>query len=337
MEETPRNSTLTVDRFLKKYVLPFFFPAKVPNLGIVLFGAFGLSYLLQYAWQHFPEERLFYEKTSLIGYTMITLMRLLMLLLVYVLVTEHYKIKEHSTWGRNPGLGGFFISFLVGVPAMLLSVSAHNLFVYLQLRLDNPLPRQLYYYTTQENSLYGTLLLLLIGVFLPILVEELFFRGLVFAVLPDHFCFRIFLPAVLSTLFAVNRLEFIPLLLIGLCCSCVRFYTDSTLCSCLTRVGLFCSHTLLAKILTEVEPDAAQNAMDYSRTVLYASIIGAVLGVVMMLVLLKQLIFLRYLQKNEDLSCDSPEGKALSIPLVDHFHIDLLFGIAFLLLCWVTS
>ena len=102
-------------------------------------------------------------------------------------------------------------------------------------------------------------------------------------------------------------------------------------------MGLFCSHTLLAPIITEVEPGAAQNAMDYNRTVLYASIIAAVLGVVMMLVLLKQLFFLRYLQKNEDLKCDSPEGKALPIPFYDHFHIDFLFGIAFLILCWVTS
>ncbi|MBR5975177.1 MAG: hypothetical protein IK020_08350 [Clostridiales bacterium] len=337
MDETPRNERLSVDAFLKKYILPFFFPAKVPNFGIVLLGAFGLSYLLQYGWQHFPEDRLFYEKTSLIGYSMITLARLLILLLVYVLITEHYKIKEHSTWGRNPGLGGFFISFLVGVPAMLLSTSAHNLFIYLELRLDNPLPRQLYYYVTEEQSLYGLLLMLLIGIVLPILVEELFFRGLVVAVLPDHWYFRILIPAILGTLFAIDRLEFIPLLIIGLCCSAVRFFTDSTLCSCLTRVGLFCSHTLLAPIITEVEPGAAQNAMDYSRTVLYASVIAAVLGIVMMLVLLKQLFFLRYLQKNEDLKCDSPEGKALAIPFYDHFHIDFLFGVAFLILCWITS
>ena len=337
MDETPKNESLTVVGVLNKYILPFFFPAKVPNLGIVMMGAFGLSYLLQYAWQRVPEERLFYEKTSLIGYSMITLARLLLLLLVYVLVTEHYKIQEHSTWGRNPGLGGFFISFLVGVPAMMLSTSAHNLFIYLELKLDNPLPRQLYYYVTEEQSLYGVLLLMVIGILLPILVEELFFRGLVYAVLPDHWYFRILLPAILGTLFAVNRLEFIPLLIIGLCCSCVRFFTDSTLCSCLTRIGLFCSHTLLAPILTEVAPDAAQNAMDYSRTVLYASLIGAVLGVVMMLVLLKQLFFLRYLQKNEDLRCDSPEGKALAIPFHAHLHIDFLFGVAFLILCWVTS
>ena len=337
MNESQKANNLTPLSFLKDYVLPFILPAKVANIGIVLLGAFGLTYLVQAEWLHIPDDKLFYSKTSLIGYAMITLVRMLLLLLVYVLITEHYKIKEYHTWGRNPGLGGFFICFLVGVPAMLLSVSAHNLFIFLELKLNNPLPHQIYYYVTTERSLLGYLLLLVIGLLLPILVEELFFRGLVYAVLPDRWWIRIPLPALLGTLFAVNRLEFIPLLLIGLCSSTVRYFTDSTLGSCLTRVGLFCSHTLLANIITEIEPDSVQNAMDYNRTVLYASLIALVLGLVMLIVLIKQLVYLHYLQKNEDLKCDSPEGKALPIPFYAHFHLDFFFGIAFLILCWITT
>ncbi|MBO4927625.1 MAG: CPBP family intramembrane metalloprotease [Clostridiales bacterium] len=337
MQEPSPRKNLSAGSVLSDYILPFILPSSIPNLGVVLLGAFGLSYLLQMVWIRIPQEKLFFSKTSLIGYTLITLFRLLALLLVYVLVTEHYKVKEHHTWGRNPGLGGFFISFLVGVPAMLLSASVHNFFIYFELRMENPIPRQFYYYVTSEESIYGVLLLLVIGILLPILIEELFFRGLLYAVLPDRWWIRIPLPALLSTLFAINRLEFPALLVIGLCCSCVRYLTDSTLCSCLTRIGLFCARTLLSRIITIQDPDAVQNAMDYTRTTLYASLIALVLGVVMLIVLIKQMHILHYLQKNEDLKCESEEGKALKIPLREQFHLDLFFGIAFLILCWIMS
>lgn len=322
---------------LKNYVLPFLCPSKYPNIGIVLTGAFGLSFLLQMIWQELPEEKLFFSKTSLIGYTLITLFRLLALLLVYVLVTEHYKIREYHTWGRNPGLGGFFIAFLVGVPAMLLSIGAHNLFIYFELKMENPIPPQLYYYITEEGSIYGLVLMIIMVVVFPVLMEELFFRGLVFSVLPDKWWIRIFVPAILSTLFAVNRLELPMYLIIGLCCSIVRYFTDNTICSCLTRFGFFCTKILMASILPTQDPSAVQNAMDYDRMTIYASIIGIALGIVMMIVLIRQLRLLRYLQKNEDMHCETEEGKAISIPLYEHFHIDFIIGVCFLILCWIMS
>ena len=322
---------------LKDYVLPFLCPSSYPNLGIVMAGAFGLTFLIQMIWTGYPDEKLFYSKTSLIGYSLITLCRLLVLLLVYVLVTEHYKIKEHHTWGRDPGLGGFFMAFLVGIPAMLISVGVHNLFIYLELKLENPIPPQLYYYVTSEKSIYGILLLLVMVVLFPILIEELFFRGLVYAVIPDRWWLRITIPAILSSLFAVNRLELPALFVIGICCSIVRYYTDNTLASCLTRIGYFCMRILLAPILSLQDPDLVQNAIDYNKTTLYSSIIGVSLGIVMMLVVIRQLRMVRYLQKNEDIRCGSEDGKPLSIPLREHFHADFIIGVAFLALCWIMS
>lgn len=337
MNDQKNRGNLTFVDILKDYVLPFLCPSSYPNLGIVMAGAFGLLFLIQMIWTSYPEEKLFYSKTSLIGYSLITLVRLLALLLVYVLVTEHYKIKEHHTWGRNPGLGGFFMSFLAGIPAMMISVSVHNLFIYLELKLENPIPSQLYYYVTSERSVYGILLLLVMVVLFPILIEELFFRGLVYAVIPDRWWLRITIPTILSALFAVNRLELPSLLVIGLICSLVRYYTDNTLASCMTRIGYFCMRILLSSILSLQDPDLVQNAIDYNKTTLYSSIIGVSLGIVMMLVLIRQLRTVRYLQKNEDIRCGSEDGKPLSIPLKEHFHVDFIIGVAFLALCWIMS
>ena len=174
-------------------------------------------------------------------------------------------------------------------------------------------------------------------VIFPIIIEELFFRGLVFAVLPDKWWIRILVPAVLSSLFAVNRLEFLSLLVIGLCCSFVRYFTDNMLCSCLTRAGFFCTKILMASILPTQDPSEVQNAIDFDRMTIYASMIGIILGIVMILVLIRQLRLLRYLQKNEDMRCESEEGKPLSIPLREHFHIDFIIGVCCLLLCWIMS
>ncbi len=335
MEEKKHSIGEILLAIIKNRILPFLLPADVPNIGMVLLGTFSLSYLISWGWTNLAPEKLFYDKTSLIGYAIITLVRLLSLLLVYVLITEHYQVKEHYTWGRNPGLGVFFMSFLVGVPAFLLSCSTHNLFIFAELKMENPIPSQAFYYVTTENSIYSTLLLLVIGCLLPILIEELFFRGLVYSVLPDKWWIRIPLPALISTLFAVNKLEFIPFLVIGLCASFVRYFTDSTLCSILTRVCMYCMSILLSGILPYQEPDEVQNAIDYNRTTLYASVIGFVLGIVMIIVLLKQLIYVRYRMKNEDLTCNAEDGQPMQIALHDHFHIDFFLGLAFLVLCWV--
>ena len=337
MSDQQKRGSLSFPKILKDYVLPFLCPSSYPNLGIVLAGAFGLSFLLQMVWTELPEEKLFFSKTSLIGFSLITLFRLLALLLVYVLVTEHYKIGAHHTWGRNPGVGGFFLAFMVGVPAMMISVGIHNLFIYMELKMENPIPSQLYYYVTEEGSIYGLILMLIMVVVFPVLIEELFFRGLVFAVIPDKWWLRITIPAVLSTLFAVNRLELPSLLVIGLLCSCVRYFTDNALCSCLTRFGFFCTKILLSRFIPNQEPTAVQNAMDYDRMVIYSSVMGVVLGLVMMMVLFRQLRLLRYLQKNEDMRCETEEGKPLAIPLQEHFHIDFVIGVAFLALCWIMS
>ncbi len=337
MSDQQKRGSLGFPTILKEYVLPFLCPSSYPNLGIVMAGAFGLSFLLQMIWAELPEEKLFFSKTSLIGFSLITLFRLLALLLVYVLVTEHYKIGPHHTWGRNPGLGGYFLAFMVGAPVMMVSVGVHNLFIYMQLKMENPIPPQLYYYVTEEGSVYGLILKVIMVVVLPVLIEELFFRGLVYAVIPDKWWLRISIPAILSTLFAVNRLELPVLLITGLLCSCVRYFTDNAICSCLTRFGFFCVRILLSKYLPTQDPAAVQNAMDYDRMTIYASIIGIVLGLVMIMVLLRQLRLLRYLQKNEDMRCGTEEGKPLSIPLREHFHIDFVLGIAFLALCWIMS
>lgn len=336
MNENKNSAGTIILAILKNRILPFLFPAAMPNLGMVLLGTFSLSYLIQWAWTSFSADKLFYDKTSLIGYAIITLVRLLALLLVYVLITEHYHLDDYYTWGRNPGLGAFFMSFLVGIPAFILSSSAHNLFIYLELKLENPISSQLYYYVTTENTIYSALLLLVIGCILPVLVEELYFRGLLYTVLPDKWWIRIPLPALISTLFAVNRLEFIPFLIIGLCASMVRYYTDCTCCSIVARLCLFCMNILLSNILPYQDPELVQNAIDYDRTTLYSSLIGLVIGIVMLLVLLRQLWYVRYSIKNEDRTCNSEDGKPLAVSISNHFHIDFFLGVAFLILCWIT-
>lgn len=337
MEEQQR-SVLSVIKFIWCHrIYPFLRLPKYPDLGLLLMTAFGSSLLIQTLWQSIPDDRLFFSKTSLIGYSVVTLVRLMMLLLIFVLVSEHFKIQEHHLWGRNPGLGAFFMSFLVGFPAMLLGTSLHNLFIFLELQLENPIPSRLYYFVTTESSVMGLALIFIISVLLPLIVEELFFRGLVFSVLPDKWWVRIPVPALLSAFFATNHLDLIVCLIVGICASAVRYYSGNVLCSCAMRLGIFCATKLLSNVISSQDPASVQNTIDYSRTVLYASYISLVIGIVMMLVLFRQLRYYRYLQRNEDEHCNTEEAKPLAIPLWHHFRIGFFFGIAFLVLCWIRA
>lgn len=335
--ETSQDWKVILKSVWKNRIYPFVCPPKYPNIGLLMLCTFGISLLTQLIWQAIPESKLFFSKTSIIGYSVIMLFRLLLLLLTYVFVSEHFKIEEYHTWGRNPGLGAFFMSFLVGVPAMLLSIGLHNLFIFWELKLENPIPSQLFYYVTNDSSQESVYLVIFITILLPTLIEELYFRGLFFAVIPRKWYLSIFIPALLSALFATNRLEFLSLLSIALCTSLVRYYTDSVLCSCFTRIGLVCSTVLLNSLLSPQDPETVQNAIDYSRTVLYSSVIGIAIAVVMLLVLFRQLRDFRALRINEDEKTEDDSAKPLEIPLKAHFRLGFFLGILFLILCWVFS
>ena len=321
----------------KNYIYHFLRLPKYPDLGLLLTTAFGFSFLIQMIWQDIPDEKLFFSKTSLIGYSIVTLVRLMALLAIFVFTSEHFKIKEYHLWGRNPGLGAFFMSIMAGIPAMLIATSTHNLFIFLELKLENPIPGRLYYYVTSEKSIFGIALVFIITILLPAIVEELFFRGLLFTALPDKWWVRIPIPALLSTLFATDRLEFLMFLVIGLFASAIRYFTGNVLCACAMRLGIACASTLLERVISIQDPSSVQNSIDYSRTVLYASIISLVIGLVMMTVLFRQLRFYRYLQKNEDLHCNTEEAKPLAIPVLEHFRIGFFIGITFLILCWLRA
>jgi len=333
-----KKDFLSIIKFIwTQRIYPFIRLPKFPDLGLLLMTAFGSSLLIQMIWQDIPDEKLFFSKTSLIGYAIVTLVRLMALLAIFVLVSEHFKIREHHLWGRNPGLGAFFMSFLSGFPAMLIATSLHNLFIFWELEMENPIPGQLYYYVTEESSIFGLALIFIISILLPLIVEELFFRGLLFSVLPDRWWVRIPIPALLSTLFATNKLEFLMLLVISLFASAIRYFTGNVLCSCAMRLGIASATILLKRVISAQDPSTVQNSIDYSRTVLYASYISLGIGIVMAMVLIRQLRYYRYLQKNEDERCNTEEAKPLAIPLFEHFRIGFFFGIAFLVLCWMRA
>ena len=337
MESRQKHNNIDLRSIWTDYIWPFIGLPKHPGIGLILFTCFGSSLLVQLIWQGLSEDHLFFSKTSLIGYSFVTITRLLLLLMAFVIITEQFRIKEHHIWGRNPGLGAFFMSFLAGAPAMLMATSIHNLFIFMVLKMENPLPSQLYFYVTTESSFQGRTLTLIVTILLPIIVEELFFRGLLFSVIPDKWWLRIPLPALVSTLFATNRLEFCSFLIIGLFASIVRYFTGNVLCSCLMRGGIVCSSKLLERFISNLDPYSVQNAIDYSRTVLYTSIIARCVGIVMMLVLIKQLRYYQYLQKNEDIRCNTPEAQPIPIPLLAHFRLDFFIGIACVVLCWIWS
>ena len=130
---------------------------------------------------------------------------------------------------------------------------------------------------------------------------------------------------------------FFSFLIIGLFASTVRYFTGNVLCSCLMRGGIVSTTILLEHFLSAQDPGSIQNAIDYSRTVLYSSGIALCVGIVMMLVIIKQLRYYRYLQRNEDIRCNTPEARPIQIPLWAHFRLDFFAGIVFIILCWVRA
>ena len=148
-----------------------------PTVGFI-FGACALAEaVLLLLWQFIPQSVLVWSKTSLIGFSIINVCRLMVaFLLPLVFFISRYAIADRHVYGTNPGFGAVLHSIVAGFPAMLLFVSVHNLIARFIILRGIPVPRPAVSCTVLDTSKEATLLFLLVGSILPILLEELFFR-----------------------------------------------------------------------------------------------------------------------------------------------------------------
>jgi len=151
---------------------------KTCTIGLIVCVCAFFSTVLTLVWLLVPASAFPFSKTSVIGYTVINLSRLILCLLLPVIVfTKMFRIPETKILGTNPGMGAFLLSLLIGCPASLMFVSLHNLLLRLFLVKGLSLAQPAFSFVSDDASIESRMLVFAVVFLIPILLQELFFRG----------------------------------------------------------------------------------------------------------------------------------------------------------------
>lgn len=280
-----------IDRIVRK-IRPFLPIPEKPTIGFV-FGSGALAcVILLTVWYFIPPAALAFSKSSLIGFSIIGLCRVLLcLLLPFVFFVSRYSIPDSTVYGSNPGIGAVIHSLLVGFPAMLIFVAIHNLLARLLIVYSVSIPQPAVYVTNFDSSKEATILLLVVGAGLPILLEELVFRGLLTGILPGslyNYKGHIWI-AFLFAVYMLDPVDFLPYFLLGLLLGYIRHAFDNSLCCILARFSMVAAYFMFQSLLPLLDTSVVRTEADIDSTVLYTSLTALIMGALILFPILSQI------------------------------------------------
>ena len=257
----------------------------------VLFCA-AFSTVISLIWKFLPDTILPFAKTSLIGFSLITLVRLFLSLLLPVMYFSfRYQIKDARIMGRNPGIGAVILSFLIGCPTVLILVASHNLLIRFFVSKGIALLLPAFVYSSEDISIESRLLVLASAFVIPVLLQELFFRGLLFSVWPRSTAVlpKVLVSGLLFALFMQNPVDFIPLLFLGILLAYIRQVTDNFLCPVITQISMLITYYVFSTLLPYLDYVTVNVTADPDSVSLYTAISALVMSLLAFLPMLSQL------------------------------------------------
>jgi len=311
------------------------FPAK-PTIGFVFGACALLSTVLMLVWYVIPDSVLTFSKTSLIGFSIISVCRLLICLLFpFVFIVSRYKISEKRLFGMNPGIGAYIISLLAGFPAMLLFVSIHNLLSRFLLLKNILPPPPAIFFVSGDHSTEAILLSLIVGALLPILLQELYFRGLLSGVLPGQLSgFRgNAWVALLFAIYMLSPVDFFGYFLLGLLFGYIRTSTDNLLCPMLTQVSMVACIYGFRNLLPYLNTSEIRSHIDIDPTLVYISVTSIIMGSLCLFPILTQFRRIAEFLRMEKI--DDPPRE--SSPIREHIGWSFWLGLLFFAGVWVLT
>lgn len=323
-------------RSLSKRIRPYLPISEKPTVGFV-FGTCALAEtVLILLWQLIPQSVLIWSKTSLIGFSIITVCRLMIaLLLPIVFFISRYSLEDKRVYGMNPGFGAIIHSILAGFPAMLLFVALHNLSARFIILRGIPVPQPAIFCTTLDASNEATLLFILVGAVLPILLEELFFRGVLASVLPASL-YNAKGYVWISFLFAVymlNPIDFIAFFLLGILLGYIRHNLDNAFCGVLTRLSMVGSYLLFRSLMPYLDTSVIRTEADIDSTVLYTAMTALIMGALILAPILSQIRRIAGYLKMERMD-EAPREES---PITSHIGWSYWLGLLFFAGLWVLT
>lgn len=250
------------------------------------------STFVSFIWICIPDDTFSFSKTSLLGYFVISIFRVVLcLILPIAYVAFHADIPEKEIVGTNPGIGVFLMCFLLGCPAGILFVSTHNLSAYFCLSQKITVASPAYNYVSQDSSKLALVLLVLMAYVIPIIAQELFFRGVFFEVFQSkaYGLARNVLAALFFSAYMLSPVDFLAYFLLGLALSIVRRASNNVFCPILTQFGMLLTYALSKEMLPYLDLTSVSSLIDLDATVLYTSLSALLISLLSFFPVLSQI------------------------------------------------
>jgi len=242
---------------------------------------------------YLPDKVWFFDKTSLIGFTLLSMLRYSFVVWVPVFFfTKYYRLPDQSILGENPGLGAFLLSALSGIPFAAIVIALSNLQTYFLVINRLSLPEAAFLYRpVDEGSPEMIALSVIATILLPVIAEETLFRGFFFASLRGvkREFLTVLLSALLFTAFSLDPVRIIPTFLTGLLLSFIRRNTGNVFCSMIARVSMLLFTFLVTDFLPLLDIRTIRGKADFDMTFVYTSVVVIVICIVGFLPVLSQL------------------------------------------------
>ena len=195
--------------------------------------------------------------------------------------------------GGKAGAGSMILSVTVGIPAAVVFQGLNNLLIYGLVKagvtLPDPTPALSLSATDLLRQSWPTLvLILLVGILLPGIMEELLFRGVLQASLRSTGAIgiAIFWQAAAFSLFHVDGLYLLSPFLAGLLLGFIRYRCGSLWLAMLTHASLNLSLIALTPLLPRLTGQYLISGTHQESSLLYASLIAACVAAVALVPLL---------------------------------------------------
>jgi len=319
----------TVKDPIKKSVIP-------RSIGVYSFlWLAAINLLLFAAWRGIPESFFPFHRDSLLGFSVITLLRFsLCLFAPFLFFTFREKLSSKSFFGKNPGIGWFLLSVLLGVPSAFLLTALHNLLLRAFLLNGISVPFPSYFFSpTHINDTPALFLFVIAGVLLPILSSEIFFRGILLPIFPtkNKGILNILLTALVFSIFMQSPIDLIPLFLFGIVLGVIKKTSNHVLCSIVTFFSTISTILLLQGVFPFLPYATSRADMEAASTLFSHSLI-AIGGAFLLFLILFSQCRRNVLEEKKinRIRGTSDVEYSESTPLWP-----LLFGFLFLLSVWV--
>jgi membrane protease YdiL (CAAX protease family) len=269
-------------------------PAYRGAAGTLLLCHTGLNLAVIYLsriWQPLRELLTGSSLRSLVFGTI--LMQGLLIFIPAIVMIGLYRIPAEDVTGSKASPGSLFLAIAAGIPAAVVLQGLNNLLIYALVRSGISLPAATAAPLISAAELLKRpwpmiALVLLTVVAIPAIVEELFFRGVLFASLQSRGAITaaIIWQAIAFSLFHANAMFLLPPLLAGMLLAHIRRHCGRLWPAILTHLSLNLSSLALAPLLPGLTQSILQDQSQQANSLLYASLIAACIAAVALIPIL---------------------------------------------------